>query len=133
MKNIVSFETAKKLEIAGFERPEIHSGQFWYDKISGDKICVILSKYDYIYAIEHQSLQFVTINTDDFKGFVYAPTATDLLEVLPNEYTLSKKSNEWLCGALIFHADLYEGYDQLYAQENAAEAVAEAYLSQSKQ
>ena len=30
MKNIVSFETAKKLEAAGFERPKIEVWQYYF-------------------------------------------------------------------------------------------------------
>jgi hypothetical protein len=123
MKNIVSFETAKKLEAAGIERPTPEIGQFWHD----DNQCTLLISsisrgYAFAKYTHDQALPIVMIGFEDFNELVYAPTATDILEQLPD-------CKMWHHGGFWF----VEKLDREFANENAAEAVAEAYLSQSKQ
>ncbi len=139
MKHIVSFETAKKLQAAGFERPKAHPGQYWY-VFNEKEPTLIIEKQDHKKAKYHNA-EFILDELDGVFEFtdasverrgIYAPTATDLLEVLPDKYILSKNGNEWFCGCLNFWDDTFEGYDPKFTHENAAEAVAEAYLLQIK-
>ena len=131
MKHYVSFETAKKLEAAGFERPKIEVGQYWYtDSGRTYIVCAIVGSETHVKWIGAAGyLDFVFKNTNDW---IYAPTATDLLEQLPDEYILSKNGNEWFCGCLDIWPDGLDGYDPKFTNEDAAEAVAEAFLSQSQ-
>ena len=131
MKNIVSFETAKKLEAAGFERPKIEIGQFWYTSDGrAYLICAIAGGETFVKWIGAAAyLDFIFKNNTDW---IYAPTATDILERLPNRYVLSKDGTEWFCGAECFLGDTFEGYNPKFTDENAAEAVAEAFLLQAK-
>ncbi len=133
MKNIVSFETAKKLEIAGFERPEIEVGQYWYTSDGRAYfICAIVGREIFVtWICPAASMYFIFKNNTDW---IYAPTATDLLEVLGGDFVLwydkSPKLQMWYCAET---SDIIRDTKAPYGNENAAEAVAEAYLSQSKQ
>jgi len=134
MKHIASFETAKKLEAAGFERPKPEIGQFWYTPNGRLYHITAISKKD-ILVRWHEGESWtneIVVFEDQYQSWIYAPTATDLLEQLPDEYILSKNGNEWFCGCLNLWPDGFDGYDPKFTNKNAAEAVAEAFLSQSK-
>ena len=134
MKNIVSFETAKKLEAAGFERPTPEIGQFWYTPNGRLYHIVEVNRSD-IFVKWHNGESWsseMVVYDSEYDNWFYAATATDILEKLPNRYVLSKDGTEWLCGAECFWGDTFEGYNPRFTHENAAEAVAEAFLLQAK-
>lgn len=141
MKHYVTFETAKKLEAAGFERPKIQPGQYWY-VFNEKEPTLIIEKQDHKKAKYHNA-EFILDELDgvfevtdailEFKG-VYAPTATDLLEQLGSDFVLwfdeSPKLKMWYCAKCSNSAE--SAVMPFAGNANAAEAVAEAYLSQSK-
>jgi hypothetical protein len=141
MKNIVSFETAKKLEAARFERPTPGIGQFWY--LFGEKEpTLIIPKQDHKKA-GYYNCDFILNELDgvcevddvsiEIRG-IYAPTATDLLEAMGSDFVLwydkSPKLQMWYCAET---SDIIRDTKAPYGNENAAEAVAEAFLLQAKQ
>ena len=140
MKNIVSLETAKKLEADGFEKPKIEVGQYWYVFNEKDPTLIIEKQdhkkaryYDAEFILDElDGVLEVTDTIVETRG-VYAPTATDLLQQLGGDFVLwfdkSPKLQMWFCakcGNFAQEAGMPTG------NENAAEAVAEAYLSQTK-
>jgi hypothetical protein len=76
------------------------------------------------------------IRFEDLEELVYAPTATDILEQLPLGISMGMFGNPngnlrtFYC---IDNMIPNEDRPNAIENENAAEAVAEAYLSQSKQ
>lgn len=138
MKHIVSLETAKKLKAAGFESPKIQPGQYWY-VFNEKEPTLIIEKQDHKRARYYDAefilneLDGVLEVTDDSietRG-IYAPTATDLLEVLGSDFVLwfdkSPKLQMWFCAKC---GNFAQEAGTPFENENAAEAVAEAYLSQ---
>jgi hypothetical protein len=136
MKKIVSTRTARKLEAAGFERPMPEIGQFWYTPngrlyhivgVSGSDIFVKWHNG------ESWSSQIVFYDSE-YDDWFYAATATDILHQLGCNFVLwydkSPKLQMWYCAET---SDIIRDTKAPYGNENAAEAVAEAYLSQSKQ
>ncbi len=137
MKKIVSTRTARKLEAAGFERPKPEIGQFWHD----DNQCTLLISsisrgYAFAKYTHDHALPIVMIRFEDLEELVYAPTATDILEQLPLGISMGMFGNPngnlrtFYC---IDNMIPNEDRPNAIENENAAEAVAEAYLSQSKQ
>ena len=132
MKNIVSFEAARKLEIAGLERPKIEAGQYWYVRNGGLRLVAGIRNGGFLVNGCFNGLWREIVFDATFDDWIYAPTATDILEQLPDRYILSKDGTEWFCGAECFWGDTFEGYNPRFTHENAAEAVAEAFLLQAK-
>ncbi len=122
MKNIVSFETAKKLEAAGIERPKVEAGQYWYVCNGGLRLVAGIRNGGFLVNGCFNGLWREIVFDATFEDWIYAPTATDILDQLPD-------CKMWHHGGFWF----VEKLDREFANENAAEAVAEAYLSQSKQ
>lgn len=75
MKNVVTFETAKWLKESGFVQPVPEFGQVWYGINGAQCLCignVFIDKFHNRWTVL------------DVLRFVFAPTATDILEQLPN-------------------------------------------------
>jgi len=133
MKHIASFETAKKLEAAGFERPMPEIGQFWYVKNGG--IRLIAGKRDGEFIVNgsfNGRWRELVFDATTFENWIYAPTATDLLEHEGSNCILwyDKFKQIWECSKCNNYPDSMG--ETFTANKNAAEAVAEAFLSQSK-
>jgi len=121
--DIVSFETAKRLKEAGFPQPEHKSqGQVWY---SGGHYAI------YVAAGEFLRCGFVSKKGENFETLfdrrarmkieneIFAPTATDILRLLPdNDFYFDGKH-------FAFSGDMEQGSD------NPAEVAAAAWLSLS--
>ncbi len=83
MKNTISFETAVRLKKAGFPQPAPEVGQFWHNKagqsfvvLGKDEVVAVSCAY-----LEKFSLPF-SVDAATFDKYVFAPTATDILEQL---------------------------------------------------
>jgi hypothetical protein len=126
MKNIVTFETAKKLEIAGFERPTPEIGQFWYTPNGHLYHISSTNNNDIVVGVIEGKDKKGEIWDNQYQNWFYAATATDILERLKTVYLAKDIGSIWRC--LKIGTTTIVGYNW-----NAAEAVAEAYLSQSKQ
>ena len=127
----VSFETARKLQAAGFPQPQPAAGQVWYYP-SGMELYVlpdldcdlnlkneITSSIDEV--IEVGSLQFTN-------SLVYAQTATDILEQLGSCYSLTY---DFHCGFGCVKSSsgvVNEIFSDDPPRDNPAEACAEAWL-----
>ena len=123
----VSFETALKLKAAGFQQPEIETGQVWYNLNSAATLIGLLDpcekglRYFYCHSLASGRSQRILPATDDA---FFAPTATDILRELPSISNLSKPFNAewWIC--------IYgENEDDLTQSKNPAEAAAAAWLA----
>lgn len=121
MKNVVTPETARKLKDNRFKQPEHEAGQVWYNrgglpyfvgKRPNGMLCFI-SSYGGSYEWLHDS-----------NGFVFAPTATDILWWLGQDWTLDADwaKNNWSCWVIssVSKSKFYH--------ENPAEAAALAWL-----
>ena len=94
MKDIVSFDTAKRLKEAGFPQPAPAPGQFWYNSE-----CVIF----YIYAANkniiskqdmHSGAFFDDVPMDD--SDIYVPTRKQILKLIPFDIGRKNAANAWL-------------------------------------
>jgi len=132
MKDIVSFETAKRLRDAGFPQPEFATGQIWYNLYAaasfiGRKDCDNRGNTTFFCT----SLR--TGTTDEIRLIkdvaIFAATAADILRELGEAYSLT------ICGPFFrveqMKADEY--FVVAYWQdENPAEACAKAWLEKNK-
>ncbi len=128
MKNIVRFETAKRLKEAGFPQPEPERGQVWYTEYR--KTYIILSGDKTIHGhIESWGVMEV-INILRIYGRAFAPTATDILLQMPDGYGLFKFSgNLFVCtDSQVLKVD-----NPYVISDNPAEAAAAAWLEIQKQ
>ena len=128
MKKIVSARAARKLEAAGFERPTPEIGQFWYTPNGRLYHIVGVSGSD-IFVKWHNGESWsseMVVYDSEYDNWFYAATATDILERLKTVYLAKDIGGIWRC--LKIGTTTIVGYNW-----NAAEAVAEAFLSQSKQ
>lgn len=124
--DIVSFETAQKLNEAGFPQPEPESGQFWH-KYNKETV-VILDVYS---NYEGRQIEFVSLfgteiyRQKDMKAFRFAPSSSDILREL-NDYCLFKDTNT--CGGFVCYelGKMPYGY---HCHENPADAAASTWLS----
>ena len=131
--DIVTFETAKRLKAAGFPQPEPAFGQFWYNR-SGTP-CIMSHRIDpessLIVKSLHGGAWYHMYEMKRNGGFVFAPSATDILRELKNNsgplfwWSLSPdEAIAWRCvglGAIDTIA-----FDSRH--ENPAEACADAWL-----
>ena len=142
MKDIVSFETAKRLKEAGFPQPEEFSvGDWWWAMIVRDEH----SEFSYPYnerfflraCVEKGRLEVVVQTNgcgvsleEDYCYF--APTATDILVRLPDLTALYKwrHENVWCVDYQTQDPPLLTGTP--HRHKNPAEACAEAWLKLNK-
>lgn len=132
MKDIVTFETAKRLRDAGFPQAVPGNGQFWYNEdkdlgVLGNCIsatfyftwCSVGDNYDG--RDDHYE------NTDSIlKEYIFAPTATDILRELPGlDFELVySEGNEDFAVHQTLDGDIINSWND----ENPAELMAKPYL-----
>ena len=122
MKNVVSFETARRLKEAGFPQPEPEFGQLWHEL---QDQCYVLgySAEGLISGFWNGGESFEDANVQSMLADVFAPTATDILEQLPHNFCIRGKS--------VFSLEPGDAYNigrQFYA-DNPAEAAALSWLA----
>lgn len=123
MKNTVSPPTAQRLKAAGFPQPEPEAGQVWYE---GQK-AYVLGK------IEQRQLHGVYLDGECFEACdinamrddIFAPTATDILAQLGDNYNLTICSQFFRVEQM--KADEYFVINY-WQSDNPAEAAALAWL-----
>lgn len=123
MKNTVSSPTAQRLKAAGFPQPEPEAGQVWYE---GQK-AYVLGK------IEQRQLHGVYLDGECFEACdinamrddIFAPTATDILAQLGDNYNLTICSQFFRVEQM--KADEYFVINY-WQSDNPAEAAALAWL-----
>lgn len=130
MSDFVSYETAVKLKEAGFPQPEFLNMQLWYrtrykgGSLEHPAICMACK------VCGQKELNMVAVDGGDssFHGSdaVFAPTATDILRGLGEDWTLrfQKSSGKFKCTKIDGHYISPAGT----WHENPAEAAALAYL-----
>lgn len=123
MKNTVTFETALALKDAGFPQQNPAPGQFWYD---------FNGRLFIVYHEGGESNCFLSLeNGDSFpcvdEGYIFAPTATDILEQLWYKFELSFRINEkWV----IREKKSLDDFSREFSVDNTNphEAAAKAWL-----
>jgi len=129
----VTFKTAPLLAHLGFQQPEnIECGQVWVTP-EGDELLTITSRFDYGKAIITWDFFAINLNKavsgvpEDSvkKHFVFAPTATDILKELGEDWKLSAATLPingvyWTC------INSIENYGS--TDKNPAECAAMAWL-----
>ena len=84
MKNIVTFETAKRLKEAGFPQPMPEAGQVWYANDVNMRVSIVHVGGR---AVNHVNQGYMLIYNTPIREFktdcVFAPTATDILREMP--------------------------------------------------
>ena len=129
MKNIVTFETAKRLKEVGFPPPEPGVGQFWHNPDFGlflvGRRWYVDGTYRNIFYIE--SGKAFEKGENDFSECIFAPTATDILRDIKLSFHDLRPlfGNKW---AIHCHYDLEGDSEEVALHENPAEAAAAAWL-----
>ena len=120
MKNAVSFETASRLKAAGFPQPEtVQEGQFWYS-------CIVRKTRERELRYINQFDRTGILPTEFFACYPYfAPTATDILAQLGDNYNLTICSQFFRVEQM--KADEYFVINY-WQSDNPAEAAALAWL-----
>ena len=141
MKDIVSFETAKRLKEAGFPQPEFGRGQWWYrnrpdevPKFQNNPIALMVLGRANKRTVFWSGYGRVCESYWDKEGypFVFAPTATDIIRGF-DQYHVSK----WLTLGFEEANGNFEAYPAsnpryIFLSSNPAEACAEAWLKLNK-
>lgn len=136
MKDIVSYETAVRLKVAGFPQPKPEAGQWWHNPdfglfVVGVKWFADNREYKIFYPGTGRS---VLKSEAMFLKCAFAPTATDILREMPSYFYIRKYKYQTKDIQIfsIFCEELEAGDDLLQiakgVNENPAEAVAEAWL-----
>lgn len=116
MTDIVCFKTASKMKEAGFPQPTVAKrGQFWYDTKGNVQIIHF-----------HPTLPDGFCKDIKERGWVYIPTATDILRELPDGFFLKKTTQDYVLFGV--YKENGSGLDLCAVNVNAAEAVAFIYL-----
>lgn len=101
--NVVTFETAKRLKESGFPQPDRFGQWQAFYKLSGD-----------------ERRAFITEPRMEIETF--APSATDILKELGDDYCLHSNDGKWSCS--VYEIDSFQSkYD------SPSEACAAAWLS----
>jgi hypothetical protein len=123
MKDIVTFETAKRLKEAGFPQPEQRIWQVWYNAFGHGCLIVWAEHSTKRFAVFNMA-ENVRIDLPSFDLYTFAPTATDILEQEEmSNCSLYRHFSKW-CVKNQFH---FMEFD-LYENDNPAEAAAAAWL-----
>lgn len=133
MKNVVTFETAKRLKEAGFPQPNFETGQFWYNDLGaltfvGRKELNETGKHDYFYCTSVESGRtdlFQPIADDAF----FAPTAIEILGQLGFSYDLTVWSNDFSLCSRVTKRGRQGIQMQIFDSHNPAKAAALAWLA----
>lgn len=128
MKNTVSSPTAQRLKAAGFPQPDIEAGQVWREERyahivigemeDGFSVCFESRTGPWIEVVE-------TLILKNLEGLVFAPTATDILAQLGDNYNLTICSQFFRVEQM--KADEYFVINY-WQSDNPAEAAALAWL-----
>lgn len=133
MKDVVDFETAKRLRDAGFPQPGYPipdpvdvMGRVMYDA-DGDKFMCFWQEEDGGGVI---SLTPFMNNKQDCKNpLVFAPTATDILRELPEDNYIGFESGHFVIKEFMWFGDAgYEFTDVVPPCDNPAEGLAKRWL-----
>lgn len=130
MKNVVTFETARKLKDAGFPQPEAEFGQVWYrpEYIDNSNTILVTGQWDEgPYGIGDMGQQYSPYNLA-WHELVFAPTATDILEYLPHSLGLRFHSDK--DGAKYFYVEEIEARSILCGAADGPEVCGQEYLNQ---
>ena len=129
MTNVVSSETAIALKNSGFPQPEFQTGQIWYFNGAVAFISTTFRLGIDVAIIEGRCLSrpqerayWKHMNT------AFAPTATDILRELGEDYFLRFMAPNYRCELI---DSFFEPVDY-WQSENPAEACAKAYLESKK-
>lgn len=135
MKNHVSEETAKALRSAGFPQPTMDYGQLWYQ---GNLSAFVARRVYTSNGIPISILrddQGATASGEIF----FAPTATDILQELGNDYCIKADNSGFECilgsrisrnpQAWAHSSSQSVSFLLRYHHENPAEACAQAWLA----
>ncbi len=128
MQQSVIAETARRLKGAGFPMPEPKSGHFWYDGYRNLSVLSVLlqapgQENKIMVLILDAEDTYETI-LEEMRGFVFAPTATDILEQLPGWNLAYTKVFGW-----IVYWDAPGLAEPIqFCHENPAEAAALAWF-----
>lgn len=124
MKNVVTPETARKLKEAGFPQPvKVECGEIWYS--ANDKAFVIICHSARSAVIGWTGLTSSitgTLQLTALQSCTFAPTATDILSDLGNDYHIGMLDGVFVSGLHQF------GQSDLQFNYNPAEAAASAWL-----
>lgn len=131
MKDIVTFETAKRLRDAGFPQPGYPTpdpvdvmGRVMYDA-DGDKFMCFWQEEDG--GGDILLTPFMHNKQECKNPLVFAPTATDIMRELWFRFSLKFGGNgKWI---VLQTKDLNDREDQITTDTNPAEAAAQAWLS----
>ena len=115
MKDIVTAKTAQALKDAGFKQPPYGMCQIWYDP-NGMKWIRMMPSY------WTNPENGFTVDNANFKLAAFAPTATDILRELGQDYHIGILNHVFVAGLHQF------GQSDLQFNENPAEAAALAWL-----
>lgn len=131
MKHVTTPETARKLKAAGFPQPKFELGQFWYDSDGSPWVVVIKKNTDNNVSKDDLVVRELVSGrweyVDEISGFVFAPTATDILEHLGSNFLIKPCAID----ASVFEfINVFECLKDLPSHKNAnpAEAAALALL-----
>lgn len=116
--DIVSFETAKKIKEAGFPQPHPGDFQFWY--VEDNK-----NKWEVTVIVKCGGIQEAILNV--YGSRIFAPTATDILRLLPGVYLCVNDKSIWR--AEWAGVSCYDNDPPLAKGEAPAEVAAVAWLS----
>lgn len=114
--DVVSFETAKKLEKAGFKNPHIEN-ELYVAYVGPNAICSFTDRH-----VSGSSIEF------------FAPFATDILEQLGSRYSLQKTETGWFCDAVDYDYKITHASKIVRSfgpNDNPAEVCAEAWLDKN--
>lgn len=134
MNNTVTFETAVRLKEEGFPQPEPEAGQFWCNQ-TGETYVVVYAwgQEVYLYPFGYSpqlntALLWREKREAFFVRWTFDPTATDILQGLPNHCLFKDGST---CEGFICYKI---GKSPLGRQcyDNPAEAAAAAWLAKNE-
>lgn len=120
----VTNNTAILLKARGFQRPEIKAGQYWYTFSDLEALIIadnvgVTGSHGFIINKE-TALRRAYV----FVDWIYAPTAVDLLELLPDETLAGIKDSMW--------SVMPGSSPMVFTHRNLAEAAAMAWLALNK-
>lgn len=127
MKNTVNFETAIALKEAGFPQPEPKFGQFWYD--AGAGIWVVGESGPLVMRSLSSRAEMALEDVDE-NAAVFAPTAIEILEQLPELYAIYRWDT--IGGWCIDIGEPREATGTPFSAKDAPQAAAKAYLELKK-
>ncbi len=90
MKNIVSFETARRLKEAGFPQPEPEVGQVWVEPEGIAYVIALIRDTEFWGRYMNHVDRIDECDISEIKNDAFCPTATDILLDMPDGYRLTR-------------------------------------------